>query len=534
MNNILLHKIRAIIFKYISIFPNIFPNKWYHYFILLFLINIIKITQVNKFIKFRGKGSIENALLTDIKSGDPYSYIKPIDNYITYKRYFIVDLVGDTLYAGRMPYVGITYYLFRTLNFSKPHALYAYIILQTILESVSILLMGHLLKKITLTNITMYVYFIILTFSTRLTEYSSQILSDSIAASFMCFFSYFYYIYCSKKIKFLLPISGTFLALSVLFRPHFSLMYIVLFAHWCLQEYKLNTQNATSTILKNIIRKSFIFALPLLVINAPWTIRNYTLLNKWILFQQDVSAGNKYNPAYLEIYIMTVKLGSFDDNMSIPSLRSFFFSNDTNLHSIHTLDSNIFGESLHPSDLLNLQKNWQAFKRLYVDTINDNVSILHKKEFSTEEQILYQEIKKDCRDIIMKYKKDHPLHYYLLNKIKKLILQHEYPNKSYYRIIYEKSYKNFSWHYIPLFFLQPIIHYIIYIFGLIGLFLFPKSCTFHFTIIHFLLIFLFTFIFYLSHEYRYIVLSYPYIVMGCIYVFYKKYSYIKNYLYLKN
>ena len=493
MNNTLLNRAHAIISEYLSIFP----NKWYHYFILLLLISIIKITQVNKFLKFRGKGSIENALLTDIKSGDPYSYIKPIDNYITYKKYFTVDLLGDTLYAARMPYVGITYYLFRTLNFSKPQALYAYIILQTILESISILLMGHLLKKMTLTNITMYVYFIILTFSTRLTEYSSQILSDSIAASFMCFFSYCYYIHCSKKIKFLLLISGIFLALSVLFRPYLSLMYVILFAYWCFEEYQSNTQNATSTILKNIIRKSFVFTLPLLVINAPWTIRNYTLLNKWILFQQDVDAGNKYNPAYLEILTITIKLGSFDNNTTTPSLGSFFFSNDTNLHNIHTLDSNIFGESLHPSDLLNLQKNWQAFIRLYyADTINDIIPILHKKEFSTEEQILYQEIKKDCRNILMKYKKDHPLHYYVLNKIKKLILQHEYPNKSYYRIIYKKLYKNFSWHYIPLFFLQPIIHYIIYTFGLIGLFLFLKPCTFHFAIIHFLLMFIFAFIFY--------------------------------------
>lgn len=526
MKGNLVNRAYIIIFEYFKIFP----DKWYHYIILLLFISTIKIIQVNKCLKGRGKGSIETALLTDIKSGDPYSYIKPIDNYITYGKYFSVDHLRDTIYAGRMPYVGITYYLFRTLNFSKPKALYAYIVLQAILESISILLIGILLKKITLTNITMYIYFIILTLDTRVTEYSSQILSDSAATSFMCFFSYFYYSHCSGKNNIYLLISGIFLALSVLFRPYLSLMYIVLFTYWGFEEYKSNTLYSPPTLLKNIIYKGLFLILPLIVIDAPWTIRNYTLFNKLVPFQQDVNAGNKNNPAYWEIYMMTIKLGAFDDNTNIPSLRSFFFSDDTNLRKINTLDPNIFGESLHPSDLLNLQKTWQTFKRLhYIDTIKD-ITVLHKKNFSTEEQKLYQEIKEACRNILMKYKNDHPLNYYLSTKVKKLILQHEYPNKSYYNIIYRKSYKNFSWHYIPLFFLQPIIHYITYIFGLIGLFLLLNRCTFHFAIIHFLLMFIFAFIFYWFHEYRYFMLSYPYIVLGCIYFFYKKYPYIKNWI----
>ena len=261
-------------------------------FLVIACIFILKLISVLYLVHLTKCGGGDTFMGITRMSGDASSYITPIDNFLSEGNYYYNDSK-----AGRMPYVGLLYYLFRLL-FSKTIALGCVVVLQTLIESIAIYYLAKLCHLLFKTQKAFWSFLFLSIISLHVTIFDFTMLSESLGISFLCFFTYHYYIFLShRRTNRQLLVSGLFLALSILFKPYLFPLFILIGVEFL-------WFHRAEKIIKNIQKtfiSSMLISLPLLVINTPWTIRNYFVFNKFIPFQEDINAGYNYSEATLSV-----------------------------------------------------------------------------------------------------------------------------------------------------------------------------------------------------------------------------------------
>lgn len=183
-------------------------------------------------------------------------------------KYIYQNITWDTTFM--MP--GLTYTLsFITLIFGKLGGLTAFRIIQAIIQTLSLLLVFFMGRKLFDSKVGI-IAMVINSLCIWEIWTSNLILTESFFKFFVLNMIFFcIYALEENKIKYYIA-AGIFWSLSTLFRPTIALFPIVILIMWIIKKYKFKD------ILKNTLLVSLIFCAAL----SPWWIRNYKLFNKFI------------------------------------------------------------------------------------------------------------------------------------------------------------------------------------------------------------------------------------------------------------
>ncbi len=476
--------------------------------IIIFLIFIIKLSSII-YLQYLEKCQLIIPGKDNIfsYSGDAFSYINPWENLITRGIY---SLDGNTPYAGRMPFVGLPYFIFRVFS-PKDTALNLMIILQLLVSSIATFYMCKLFERIfypinrLYERITFSKYFwgflIFSVLSFYVTHFDYYLLSESLAISFLCLFSYHYYIYLSeKRNNNQLLRAGFFLSLTALWKPYFGLLYVPLAVEILWHSLWKNRQAIKSALKKTFISCLIVF-LPLMVMDLPWLLRNIVTFNKFIPFQMDIYASYNYQEWHKHYWTFVKKIG---ESVVFWDKRSFacYFEDYHDLECEYKLPARLLGKNLTEKKIEEQKRLFSELKRNPEDTSLARIVIEGFKSLSED------------------YRKDHPYTYWLTPRIMH-IRTFLFHSGSYYFPVRKDSTCYHTFHYgVKIF--QSLLYYMCLIFGTLGLFIifnFQRN-TYMFIFIPLFLILFFPVIF-MASEFRYFHSAYPFLSIGLMYLVFK-------------
>ncbi|MDW8301484.1 MAG: glycosyltransferase family 39 protein [Bacteroidia bacterium] len=422
-------------------------------------------------------------------AGDTESYLAPIENYIEEGSYYY-----KTAKAGRMPYYGLIYFPFRVL-FSKTIALNILVVLQIAVDALAMYYLALLCEKIF--GKKGFVLFILLAcVSLNVTSYDYYLIPETFGIGFSCIFSYQYYIYLSSnRTKKQLLIAGTFLGLAVLFKPYLSLLYGIIVAELFL--YFIKKGNFVVSIKKTAAH-GILFVIPLLMLNLPWTVRNYIIFKQFIPFQQNIYAGYDYTNANLSVRKFIQSIGEsfiFWDKYSA----GCYFEPRENLPCEYKIPQRILGPNL---TIEKIEKAREVYLQ-YQKTPNDSLERIVVQKFD---------------ELTQMYKKDHPVFSTLgvpLMLIKKFLIH----SGSYYLPI-RKDFKCYKSYQFYLKISQSLLYYLCLTFGWLGTIVLLYKHRESFIIFTFPVFLCLLFpVFLRLTEYRYFHMAYPYLLVGLVQMF---------------
>ncbi|MGQ0739691.1 MAG: hypothetical protein ACT4OJ_11570 [Bacteroidota bacterium] len=329
-------------------------------------------------------------------SGDHYSYMGAMENYIETGNYYFVNFRGDTVRAGRSPHYSIPYWVFRQ-TFSPGTSADLSAALYVLLDTCAIICLAII--AFFLASKRRFVYFLALLLgaaSTYISNWSINTVPDGPAASLLMIGLFYYWkAYTSdQKTGKNLFFASVFFSWSVVLRP-FLLTFIAVFALIFL--WRLVKKKSFSVIPKY----AAICLLPLVLFIAPWAFRNYNLLGKLIPFQQDIYAGYNYYPSELRLRKLMTSMGEDGSTFWNPgTMASYFYP------ASHTTSRFTYPGYLK-KDTVFLNKLEQA--RL------EFISNYAKR--NNQEEIL---LTAKAAELETEYRKEHIIRYYLLNPLKRV------------------------------------------------------------------------------------------------------------------
>jgi 4-amino-4-deoxy-L-arabinose transferase-like glycosyltransferase len=421
-------------------------------------------------------------------SGDAPSYIVPIDNYIETGSYYY-----ESVKAGRMPYLGIIYYIFR-LIFSKTIALNFIVISQILLEAIAIYYLAILCKNIFSSKKAFWFSLILSCISLNVSTFNYYILSESFGISFLCLFVYAYYSFLTQnKTNRKLLIAGLFLALTVLFKPYLCLIFLILGIEFLISEPRINFKY----YLKGLISKVIILSLPLIILNAPWTIRNYIVMNKFIPFQQDVYAGWKLPEVYFAAFEFVDAIGesyvSWDKRSA-----GCYFEPQNGIPCEFEFNNNIFSKKLTLEKIEEVRAIYIRCLKYPSDTLTPIVTSKFK-------------------ELTNIYKEEHPFNYYFVNPFK--IVGHFLLHSGSYYLPISKESACYQPYQFIIKLSQSLLYYLTLTLGFIGtiILLFKKPKSFIVFVIPIYLVVLFPLVLKRT-EFRLFHPAYPFLMIGLVYI----------------
>lgn len=208
-------------------------------------------------------------------SSDNASYIEPFTHLFENGCYCFL---GEP-YAGRMPSVGMIYYL-GLFILSKENALSLVLIFQILIDILATTLLFDLAYKIFKRQsiaLLAFSFYLLFPYST---VFSLRVNTESLACSFLVF-SFYFLVKSQKKHLFL---SGLFMVFSIFLRPFLIALLIPLIVYFFLNR----------TGLKKII----FYSIPITLVFSSWMIRNYLVFEKPYFLQSDRHAGYTYDPIF--------------------------------------------------------------------------------------------------------------------------------------------------------------------------------------------------------------------------------------------
>lgn len=231
-------------------------------------------------------------------NGDAHSYFEPMESLIQTGVYQSNSDAAGYSRTGRTPHYGVFYWIARQF-FEQLNALDAVIIFQLILRIISAVVFYRLALELTGRKNTAIIAYALFILMSAMSIHAYRFMTESLSVSFFIFgFWYFLkwkrsgktvnlllagffagYLICMRP--FMLPVIGVLVAANI-FLPHLKQHFL--------------------PKLKNTV----LFFVPLLLLLAPWMIRNYAITEKIIVFQEDVNAGYNYSPADISLrYFLT-------------------------------------------------------------------------------------------------------------------------------------------------------------------------------------------------------------------------------------
>lgn len=452
---------------------------------LVFSIKLVSVWYLVSLSKCNGADSF---LGIASMAGDAQSYIVPIDNFMNEGSYYY-----DDAKAGRMPYLGSIYMVFRFFT-SREAALSALVVFQVLIGSIAVYCMAKLCKKLSQKNQAFWIFIALSVVSFHVTIFDFAILTESLGTAFVGIFLYLHYKYVTQgRTRRQLLKSGLFLGFSILFKPYLSLIFVIVGMEFLWHHRK----NSILTNMKNSAICSLLFFGPFFVMNLPWTVRNYLVFDRFVPFQQDVNAGYDYSKATLAVYGFIQSIGESYVSWDKRSAGCFFEPVD-GLPCEYEIPERILGNSLTMEKILEAKSTYG----LYLNNPSDSLEEIVVSQFGALRE---------------SYETDHP---FASKMVAPLILTKHFlvHSGSYFMPVSQQS-PCFRTYQLAIKAAQSLLYYAALLIGFMGLFLLLRKngATFLLTAIPLYLILFFP-IYMARTEIRYFHLAYPILLVGLTYV----------------
>jgi hypothetical protein len=312
---------------------------------------------------------------------DTGTYIGPIENFIKHGQYF-----WGYAKAGRTPYYGLIYYPFRVF-FSMATSYNILVIIQLIAESAAIFYMAKTCQLLTNMRRAFWLYLWLSIISLYVTYYVNYIFPESLSIGLLSLFLYQYVLFLidGRKPNRLL-IAGVFLALAVLIKPLLGLLYIIVLIEIGLKVRKLP--------LQKVLFLGLLVSAPIVIIDAPWTIRNYLLFRDFFPFQENHFGGYNYSRARISVRTFIQVTGEsfifWEANTA-----GCYFEPRAGKACTYQLPERVLRRPLSAAIIDDARKTYLAYQKKPSDSLEmltiqkfDNLSLLYQRAHPTEVKII--------------------------------------------------------------------------------------------------------------------------------------------------
>lgn len=246
--------------------------------------------------------------------GDTESYLQPIENWIRTGSYFF-DNGSTTVYAGRMPYYGLVYGIFRSFSTSE-NAMDALVVVQIMLECYAIVRFCELFANLYPRKVYFaLVLFILVLINLQQTHYSFQIVPESLATSCLLLSAVYFIRYWKLAKTYYLLGFAFWLTMVVALKPYFAPFYVFAVLHFICKK-------------RSWRREVFWLLLFPVAFIGPWLVRNAVVLHRFVPFQESITAGYGYMSSTFAMRHYLQTIGEDFIHWEPSSAGSFFAGRD--------------------------------------------------------------------------------------------------------------------------------------------------------------------------------------------------------------
>ena len=326
-----------------------------------------------------------------IHADDYFSYHGAMENYIQTGKYYFFN-GRENVFAGRLPHYSIPYYLLRqVLNVAYTN--FVIMVMQIALECLAFIYLARLALDITQSKLAFYLVYFIYLISLLTSFYNNTVLPDSLSISVLIFFLYSFQKYLFSGSVKTLWAAGFFLGLLVVLKPYFSLLYVGVGICFIWQITFVFSKKG----FYQLLLKTGIVALPLLVFITPWVIRNYGVYKSFIPFQVNTIAGYNYSNADLACRQFLQSIGENFIEWEKTSAGNYF-----NKNCIAPCRYQLPGYAYTPSyDSAKVEQVRRAYLQL-------------QRDYSVEQD---QQVTAAFNHLTQSFRTEKPLHYYIIAPI---------------------------------------------------------------------------------------------------------------------
>ncbi|NNC84346.1 MAG: hypothetical protein HKN79_12280 [Flavobacteriales bacterium] len=410
-----------------------------------------------------------------LTAGDTRSYFEPLEHLATQGKYFYLNLDGEKVIAGRTPFYGLLYFIGHSF-LNKESILSLYVLLQVLLEAISVLLLWDLIRQIVQRKWIQWFGLLLLTVSTYHTFWSCKLIPESLALS--CLIILFWLLSRARPRAIAL---GILLLILTGLKPYLGILAVVVSVLIIKREKSLSSRKTWRSLIA-------LWA-PLFLFVMVWGGRNYAITGKVIPFTEALS-GYSFTEAELAFRKFMAAKGESQEYWDKKAESSFYYGRE----SVYTLDE-LYTDSYITSDTLL--------------TIRQHLSQIARGEAVEEERD--RKIAGIIERTTSHYKETHPSHLLTgsLDRVKDLIFH----SGSYYLPIAKDSpcYSEWQWIFKLM---QSLFYYLFTCFGLLSLFLI-KDWRVQFMPWYLIALFCIVLQFI---ELRFFLLAYPSLVLGSFYL----------------
>lgn len=221
-----------------------------------------------------------------ILGGDWKSYLLPMDHLISEGQYYSINMQGERILAGRMPHYAVPYFLLQLLGLP---ALDIVALLQIALFTLAIWTLADILVKETHQLWTGYAFLLAGGLFGHFTPYLIIMQPDAVGASLAALAMHRFWLTEQRNRTNDWWWLGIIMAALIVVKPYFAPLIVLIPLRWLIKSRNLRETAARSVIL----------ATPLLILLAPWWIRNALVMGRFFPFQQDMYAGYGYSSTEL-------------------------------------------------------------------------------------------------------------------------------------------------------------------------------------------------------------------------------------------
>ncbi|MBX2973361.1 MAG: hypothetical protein KF797_09675 [Flavobacteriales bacterium] len=232
-----------------------------------------------------------------VSSGDQASYTGAMDNLYETGRYFFINMQQQEVRAGRLPHYAIPYLLARP--WGPQFASDFMVVLQLIALVVGMWLLADLLAQVTRKRWTGPVFLGAACLGGHLTPWALMLIPEAFACALVALTMHrFWLIELHGR-----PVDrwwlAIFVGLLVVVKPYFVPILPLIALWWFLR----------STDKRQAMRHTLVLGVPLLILLAPWCVRNMVVTGRFIPLQQDLQAGYGYPEAEMRLRAFAKAMG---------------------------------------------------------------------------------------------------------------------------------------------------------------------------------------------------------------------------------
>lgn len=436
------------------------------------------------------------------ETGDTFSYIGATENLVTEGEFYFWN--GERkVYAGRMPFYGAPYFVFR-LFFNKPFASDLLVLLQILFDTLATIYFARLCRDVINKPAAFWIGYVLFFLSFNLFQNTLFLSTESFSYSFIVLFFYAFHRWWSSINKSAIWVANIFLSLTLVLKPYFAPVYLFFLIVYFYREKLLSFKE-----YKTVIQRGVLLSLPLLLLLAPWFLRNLLFYNQIVITQESVTAGYRYSAADFAFRRFAGAWGGDPTYWDASSPACYF-----------TLNPPFPCSFTYPEYILTDSYTLQDVERVRTDYLN------YQRNPSPE---LESKVVNEFDNLTETYKRERPLMYYFgsgLIRLKTMV----WHTNNYNLPIYPGNpcFKNYQ---LLFKVVQAIIYQLSLTLGLIGVFwlLIKRKISLIFLVAP-LLIIIFISFYGKFAEARYLSHIYPVLLLGLVMVSYLIYSILKDQL----